>query len=251
MPRLQSKTEKGKRSPDVGSDHKDLLLAEPEFVGPATFNKKENADTYYAADVNDMRLRIGDFVTLYTGGSSTPWVCVIELLLRCPETGLPSMKGRWFWSPSDVRDHQEGRGQILETSKHEKHELVASDHRDMNLLESVSEKCTILSWRNFCEVKKHVTKAGSKWGKLFFCNRMYYHKAFKYSYLNEVLFPGDPIPKGLLEEAGVAPPYQDVSSDEFEDGLGYDEPKLHLKGASRKRKRNAEQAQASNPRIYI
>lgn len=158
--------------------------------------------------------------------------------------GRPSFKARWFWSPEDVRENrasQEVLGHRNPHEAHEGHELFCGTRTDENLFESVRAKCVILSKKNFLTVRKLVPHVGSdKWGKLFFCSRLFDDKALAFTELNTSLFPGDPIPALLMEEAGIVGQFDDVHPRECQ--RPYEEPRLR-RHATRKRRGKMGQEQ--------
>lgn len=200
----------------------ETVTSKPLLVPPSQFNPKRKADVFRAVDYLGTRFRIGDHVVI-NAGEGKEWVCVIELLYRDPKSGKAKFKGRWFWTIDDVLHHKEDMVEVMRPSKCEAHELVSCDNRDRNRVESISRKCHILSSENFQLVKKLATKPNCPWGKIYFCERQFYHKANRFSELNSVLFPGDPIPRELRVAAGLP----EIPSIQFHDEdfkNGYREP---------------------------
>jgi len=197
---------------DLSPPSAEIVTTEPVLVPPSHFSPKDKVDVFMAVDYLGTRFRIGDHVAMYTG-EGREWVCVLETLYKDPKTREAKFKGRWFWSVADILAHKEGRGEVMRPSKCETHELVCCDNRDTNLVESISRKCTILSLDNFLAVKRVVTKQSSAWSKIYFCERQFYHKANRFSELNSILFPGDPIPSELRIAAGL-PALQNTSLEE-------------------------------------
>ena len=139
---------------------------------------------------------------MYTG-EGKEWVCVLETLYKDPKTSAAMFRGRWFWTLQDIKEHEGTDDDIGRPSKCPSHELISCDNRDTNLVESISRKCDVLSYDNFSLVKKLITKSDSQWKKTYYCDRQYYHKAHRFSELNSLLFPGDPIPSDLRRAAGL------------------------------------------------
>lgn len=180
-----------------------INASEPVLIGRTTYNPRYKVDTYMAVDYMHMRFRIGDHVAMYNE-EGTEWICVLETLYRDPETGAATFNGCWFWSLKDIRNHHPEDGEPVRASRCEAHELILCDNRDTNLVESISRKCSVLSWNNFSKVRRLVTKASDpQWRGIYFCERQYYHRAHRFTELNVMLFPGDLIPEQLRIAAGL------------------------------------------------
>lgn len=218
----------------------ETVTTEPLLVPPSQFDLKHKLDVFRAVDYLGTRFRIGDHVAMYTG-EGKEWVCALELLYRDPKTAQAKFKGRWFWSVDDVLQHTEDVVETMRPSKCEAHELISCDNRDTNLVESISRKCHILSFENFQLVKKLVTKPNCPWGKIYFCERQFYHKANHFSELNSVLFPGDPIPRELRVAAGL-PEIPPLQFDGEDSENGYREPE----SSARPRGRSARTEEAKS-----
>lgn len=175
------------------NDGRSMVFSEPSLVPPGTYDPVLRTETYSAVDYENVRYSVGDHVALFAG-SDKEWVCVIERIYASPDDGKPYFKGRWYWSVADVEEHKNGRGEVCRPSKNAKHELIVSDNRDSNLVEVINRKCVILSWKNFRDLYKRDRGACDG---IYFCDRMYYHKAFKFQEMTHVTFPGDPIPSHL------------------------------------------------------
>lgn len=216
--------------PEESSPPLEVVTTEPVLVPPARFSAKHKVDVYQAVDYLGTRFRVGDHVAMYTE-EGKEWVCVLETLFEDAKTGKAKFKGRWFWSVQDIIAHKDDMGEVMRPSKCESHEIICCDNRDANLVESISRKCQILSYENFLLVKRVVTKPGSRWSKIYFCERQYYHKAHRFSELNSMLFPGDPIPRELRIAAGlpeIAPTsLEDHDNLSFENG--YREPEYSVR----------------------
>lgn len=193
----------------------EVVTSDPKLVGEGVYSARHKTKIYTAVDYLGQRLRIGDHVALYTGGKE--WICVLETLYRDPETNAAMLKGRWFWTMQDVKEHEGELRPNIRPSKCPSHELICCDNRDSNLVESISRKCPILSYENFLLVKKLVLRSDSPWKKTFYCDRQYYHKAHRFSELNASLFPGDPIPQDLRRAAGLP----DIQSTTMDNDLDY------------------------------
>lgn len=200
----------------------ETVTTEPVLVPPIEFCPKLKVETFRAVDYLGTRFRIGDHVAMYNSVGKE-WVCVLETLYRDPETSEAKFKGRWFWSVDDVLAHREDLVKVMRPSKCTSHELISSDNRDTNLIESISRKCHVLSYENFQLVKKVVTKPNGHLKKTYYCDRQFYHKANRFSELNSVLFPGDPIPQQLRVAAGL-PELPPVSLDDDDFENAYMEP---------------------------
>ncbi|CDF32292.1 unnamed protein product [Chondrus crispus] len=206
----------------------EIVTTEPVLVPPACYNTKLQLDLFQAVDYLGTRFRVGDHVAMYSD-EGKEWVCVIEQLFEEPKSGKPKFKGRWFWSVQDIILHKDDMAEVMRPSKCESHEILCCDNRDTNLVESITRKCQVLSNENFQLVKKVVTKLGSRWSKVYFCERQYYHRAHRFSELNAMLFPGDPIPRELRAAAGlpeVAPTMLEYQENVAYEN-GYSEPELH------------------------
>lgn len=219
----------------------ELITSEPVLVGEARPSPKHSMPIYHAVDYLGMRFRLGDHVSMYTPDGAE-WVCALEVLYRDADSGQAKFRGRWFWTMRDVLNlakdaKDDAAPRRLRPSKCESHELIAGDNRDSNFVESISNKCCVLSYDNFALVKKVVLKSdaagafggmgggaagaagvggsgGSGGGssgsattdKVFFCERQFYHRVFRFSELGSLLFPGDPIPSALAKAAGLPDP---------------------------------------------
>lgn len=214
------------------SNVSEIVTADPILVGEGQYSHKHKVKTYIAVDYLGTRFRLGDHVAMYTG-EGKEWVCILETLYKEPATGLAKFKGRWFWNVPDILSHKGESGESMRPSKCEAHEVVCCDNRDTNLVESISRKCTILSYDNFQLVKKVVIKPDSQWRRTYFCERQYYHKAHRFSELNSLLFPGDPIPEDLRRAAGLPDiPPTDLESD-VEYDHAYREPEYSVRPTGR------------------
>lgn len=225
-----------KRHLSEDPDHApEIVTTEPVLVPPAQYNTKLNLDLYQAVDYLGTRFRIGDHVAMYSD-EGKEWVCVIEKLFEEPKTAKPKFKGRWFWSVQDIIAHKSDMADTMRPSKCESHEILCCDNRDSNLVESINRKCEVLSYENFQLVKRVVTKPGSRWSKVYFCERQYYHRAHRFCELNSMLFPGDPIPRELRIAAGL--PEIAPTSLEYHENIsfenGYSEPDIY----SRKKRKS-------------
>lgn len=178
----------------------------PELVGPPRYSPRDKCMVHPAVDHLGQRLHIGDHVCVNNGGAKH-WVAVVEAFFHCPNRKAPAFRGRWFWDPDDVRGYQEssGRGESMRPSRALSHELICSDTRDTNLVEVIAARAHVLSWPNFQLVRARVNRARARWRTVYFCDRLYYHKAFVLRDISPVLFPGDPIPPELLEEISLCP----------------------------------------------
>jgi hypothetical protein len=219
-PRKAQRSRRAFASPDAapgnaapgGPDLDALVFSDPIFVPPATYDPVLRVDTFRAVDYEGARYSVGDHVALFAGPGKE-WVCIIEQLYASPEDGKPTFKGRWYWTLSDVEEHRSGRGEKPRSSKNAKYELISSDNRDSNLIEVINRKCLILSWKNFRDLFKRNRKACER---LYFCDRMYYHKAFKFQELTPLTFPGDPLPTHLLSAPNDAPVSDAIGEQELD-----------------------------------
>jgi hypothetical protein len=171
----------------------EMVYSEPVLVEPSKYDQFLGADTYLAVDYENARYAVGDHVALYAGPGKE-WVCIIEHLYMSPEDGKPCFKGRWYWSLGEVEEHRRGRGEKARSSKNAKHELISSDNRDSNPVEVINRKCVILSWKNFRDLYKRNRQACEG---VYYCDRLYYHKASKFQELTHITFPGDAIPPSI------------------------------------------------------
>lgn len=219
----------------------------PVLVGDGRYSSKHRMVIYDAVDYNTVRFRLGDHVSMYTP-EGKEWVCILEILFRDPENEQPMFKGRWFWSVQDVIDVEGTLVEEMRPSKCISHELLLCDNRDINPVEAICRKCDVLSYENFQLVKKIVLKSDYNLEKVFYCERQFYHQALRFSELNNVLFPGDPIPLALRKAAGLpldpSPP-DDVSSDLSN---AYYEPDYALKP---KRKKSDKTPSVPSDPIYL
>ncbi|PXF49747.1 hypothetical protein BWQ96_00399 [Gracilariopsis chorda] len=218
----------------------EVVTAEPVLVGAGKWSPKHKALVYPAVDYLGMRFRIGDHVAMYTGdkGDGREWVCVLETLFKDREDDTAKFKGRWFWSIQDVKEHKREDGEEMRASKCESHELICCDNRDTNLVESISRKAHILSYDNFQLVKRVVLKNDSPWKRTYFCERQFYHKAHRFSELNSILFPGDPIPKDLRKAAGLSPQEDTELESEVDYDDAYHEPEYSVRSNRKPRNEN-------------
>ncbi len=177
------------------------IIAPPVFVAPGVHSTKEKTLVYKAVDYMNQRFHVGDHVVLNTGSGSEEWVATIDSMFVCPTRNEACFRGRWFWGPDHVRHHAMGKDPHFRDSRCETFELLISDNRDINPIECIERKAVVLSWVNFSRVKKKISRKG-QWRNVYFCDRMYYHKKFETRELNQILFPGDPVPPGLLIELG-------------------------------------------------
>lgn len=202
----------------------DLSVAsEPVLVGPGKLSRKYDYLIYEAVDYRGIRFRPGDHVSMYTPDGEE-WVCTLEVLYRCVETNRPMFCGRWFWSVSDVEMLKDELMEKMRSSKCKTHELIAGDKRDSNLVETISRKCAVLSYENFRLIQKTVTKCDYQLEKVFFCERQYYHKAYRFSELNSLLFPGDAISCSLRKAAGLPDEPSSSPDDDIDLSQAYYEP---------------------------
>lgn len=181
----------------------EVVTSEPILIGDGRESVKHNKlRVYQAVDYLGTRFRIGDHVALYSSGGKD-WVCVLETLFKDSKSGQACFKGRWFWTVGDIVEQKDRLNEGMRESRCSNHELIAGDQRDDNLVESISRKCTILSWDNFQLVRKIVTKNHEDGEKIYYCDRQFYHKAGRFSELNSLLFPGDEIPAHVRKSAGL------------------------------------------------
>lgn len=222
----------------------EIVTSEPALLGEGKFSTRHKVKTYPAVDYLGTRFRVGDHVAMYTG-EGREWVCILETLYKDPADGQAKFKGRWFWNVPDIRKHKGDDGEPMRASKFESHELICCDNRDKNLVESISRKCTILSFENFMLVKKAIVKPDSMWKKTYFCERQYYHKAHRFSELNGLLFPGDPIPPDLRRAAGL-PKMEDteLEEDAVDYTEAYQEPEFAVRS---KRKGRSDKGSLGEP----
>jgi hypothetical protein len=188
---------------DNADPESEIVYSEPVLVEPGKYDKVLGAQSFLAVDYENTRYSVGDHVALYAGPGKE-WVCVIESLYVSPDDGVPTFRGRWYWSMTEVELHRRGRGEKARSSKLPKHELISSDNRDCNPVEVINRRCCILSWKNFRDLYKRNRAACEG---VYFCDRMYYHKAFKFQELTHITFPGDAIPSFLRP-----PPVADCDS---------------------------------------
>lgn len=199
------------------------LTSDPVLVGPGKPSRRHDFLIYEAVDYRGTRFHPGDHVSMYTPDGDE-WVCILEVLFRCPETNKPMFSGRWFWSVSDIEVLKDELMEKMRSSKCKSHELIASDKRDTNLVETISRKCAILSYENFRLIQKIVTKSDYQLEKVFFCERQYYHKAYRFSELNSLLFPGDPMSSALRKAAGLPDEPPSSPDDNIDLSQAYYEP---------------------------
>lgn len=182
----------------------------PKLVPPCIYNQREKLDTYRAVDYLNVRFHAGDHVVI-NADNQVEWVGLIESIFMCPEMRAPAFRCRWFWSMQDVKNHAQhhhmnkGSADSIRASKHEACELLQSDTCDVNRVDTIVRKCTILSWNNFNRVKKQAIRKQGPWAGIYFCERLYKDKDNVIFELNNILFPGDPTPPKLLEEIGYGP----------------------------------------------
>ncbi|CAN8066038.1 unnamed protein product [Agarophyton chilense] len=205
----------------------EVVTSEPVLLGQGKWCSRQKLRVYPGVDYLGTRFRTGDHVAMYTGDKSggREWICVLETLYKDPEDSCAKFKGRWFWSVQDVKDHKREDSEQMRPSKCESHELISCDNRDTNLVESISRKACILSYDNFHLVRRTVLKSDSPWKKIYFCERQFYHKAHRFSELNSILFPGDPIPSDLRKAAGL-PLLEHAELSDVDHENAYYEPKL-------------------------
>lgn len=199
-----------KRSQGDNTGTLEIVTSEPVLVGKGRFSGKYKKLVFEAVDFVGTRYRIGDHVSMYAQ-SGAEWVCVIETLYM-GDKNQPMFRGRWFWSVNDCNEISKHLVEPMRESKCELHELIACDNRDSNPVESISRKCYILNYDNFMLIKKTLSKPEFAAEKVFFCERQFYHKVFRFSEMNALLFPGDSIPKNLRKAAGL-PDLQEPSSE--------------------------------------
>lgn len=223
--------------------------SEPVLIGPGKPSLKHDFLVYEAVDYRGIRFRPGDHISMYTPDGEE-WVCNLEVLFRNPETNQPMFGGRWFWSVADV---EVLKGKLIEKmrpSKCKSYELIASDNRDTNLVETISRKCTILSFDNFQLVKKAISKLDCQNEKVFFCERQYHHRVYRFSELNNLLFPGDPIPPTLRKAAGLIDEPTPID-DEFDLSHAYYEPKFAGPVTKRRSKSSDRSSSVSSDPILL
>lgn len=206
----------------------ELVTSEPVLLGEGKWSLKHKVEVYPAVDYLSTRFQPGDHVAVYTGDKSEgkEWVCVLELLYKDPQDNAAKFKARWFWSVQDVRDHRRQHSEPMRPSKCESHELISCDNRDTNLIESISRRANILSYDNFLLVKRTILKTDSLWKKTYFCERQFYHKAHRFSELNSILFPGDPIPEDLRKAAGLSPQEHTTLESDLQYDHAYQQPQF-------------------------
>lgn len=191
-----------KRLQRDGTPPLEMVTSDPVLVGPGRHSGKHRMVVYEAVDYLGTRFRLGNHVTMYAPAGGE-WVCVLEVLYYDDKQKQAMFKGRWFWSVNDFALIENNLLEPMRESKCDSHELIACDNRDTNLVESISRKCHILSYDNFLLVKKTITRPEFSSEKVFFCEREFYHKAFRFSEMNPLLFPGDSIPRSLRKAAGL------------------------------------------------
>lgn len=222
----------------------EVLTSVPVLVGDGRYSSKHRMVIYDAVDYVGVRFRLGDHVSMYTPDGKE-WVCILEILYRDSKTEYPMFKGRWFWSVQDVLDLDGPLIEQMRPSKCPSHELLMCDNRDNNLVEAISRKCDVLSYENFQLVKKTVLKPDFNLDKVFYCERQFYHQALRFSELDNILFPGDPIPVALRKAAGLpidpSPP-EDVTLDLSH---AYYEPDYAMK--SKRKKSDKTNTVSSDP----
>lgn len=192
---------------------------EPAFVEPGRWSPRDRCYVYEAVDYMGQRFHLGEHVAV-KGSEDGEWIAVIDVIYKDPSKHVPMFKGRWFWSVTDVRNYHAGHfGELtgMRPSRLEAHEIISSDNRDSNLVETIVRKAVILSWDNFVKVKKRVIRKTGAWYTVYYCDRMYYHTAGKLREMPSAMFPGDPIPSKLLEEVGL--PENVEADDTFEEEL--------------------------------
>lgn len=224
----------------------ETLNHEPVMVGEGRYSSKHKLVVYDAVDFQGTRFRLGDHVSMYTP-EGYEWVCVLETLFQDPKTEQAMFKGRWFWSVDDVAALQDSHMEPMRQSKCPTHELFACDNRDDNLVESISRKCCVLSYDNFQLVKKTVMKPDFSMGKVFFCERQFYHRAYRFSELNSLLFPGDPIPDALRKAAGLPLIPSSPEDDGIDTSNAYYEPEYAAK--LRRKKSDKSLNVSSDPKL--
>lgn len=175
---------------------------QPMLVGQGRYSPKYQMIVYDAVDHLGKRYRVGDHICMNTL-EGQEWTCVIETLFKDDKNGLVSFRGRWFWNVEDVEQQRDSLKEPMRPSKCPSHELLACDSCDNNYVELITRKCHILSYDNFSLVKKVVLRSDYTMEKVYFCERQFYHKAYRFSELNNILFPGDPIPIALRKAAGL------------------------------------------------
>lgn len=117
----------------------------PVLVPPGVYSAKEKTDVYKAVDYMNQRFHVGEHVAVNAGEGSEEWVAVIESIFQCPTRGKLVFRGRWFWAPAHVRHHNLGKDRSFRESRYEPYELIIADNRDINAVECIDRKCTVLS----------------------------------------------------------------------------------------------------------
>lgn len=192
---------------NAGSNHGgnvETVTSDPVLVGNGRYSEKLKRKLFEAVDYLSERFRVGDHVSMYNIAGND-WVCVIEYIYFDETDKIPKFRGRWFWTVEDVSCHKHKFKQMMRPSKCTSHEFISSDNRDDNLVESIRRKCYILSWTNFQLVKKYVSSHPDQYPNVYFCDRQFYHKAYRFNDLDEILFPGDLIPAPLRKAVGLPP----------------------------------------------
>lgn len=178
---------------------------EPSLVQPGRWSPRDRCHVFPAVDYMGERFHLGEHVAV-KASEEREWVAVIDVIYSDPSKGVPMFKGRWFWSARDVREYHAGvfGGEDgIRPSRLEAHEVIASDNRDSNPVETIVRRASVLSWDSFAKVRRRVVRKTGDWRHVYFCDRMYYHTAGKFREMPSALFPGDPIPRGLMEEVGM------------------------------------------------
>lgn len=178
------------------------------LIGPGMPSAEHGFLIFDAVDHRGVRYRPGDHVSVYSS-EDKEWVCILDVLYQSRDRNEPTFCGRWFWWVADVEKVEGSLCKRMRPSKCKSHELIASTSRGTNPVKSISDKCTILSYANFQLVEAIVTDSDYQGENIFFCERQYDHHAHCFSQLNNLLFPGDPIPPSLRSAAGFSdePPY--------------------------------------------
>lgn len=188
-----AKTSRPRSKKGAGAVEDTLVYHEPVLIGPPMVDEWTDKKYYLAVDYENKRYRVGDHVAVVNGEETgREWCAVIEELFAA-EDGSPMFRGRWYWSVADVQADKPPSLAMRKSKGPVEREMIASDNREDNLVETISRRCHILALKNYRDMATKEKEREKSQG-IYYCDRMYYHKAKRFHELCHLTFPGDPIP---------------------------------------------------------
>lgn len=177
------------------------IIDEPILVQDTHRNEDDASENAKAADFWLHRYHVGDNVVVNHDGKE--WFAVIKEIFLCPEKNIPMFRGAWFWTASDINNYTGGTLKVEVDAADEMHELILGEDRDINRIDTIERKAVVLSKRNFEKLRKQFSRKKGLLEGLYFCERLFMRSTMSFKKLGGLLFPGDPVPKEVLDKGGL------------------------------------------------